>query len=531
MKHMKKIASLVLALVMALALAVPAMAGETTAKGTITINNAIEGATYSAYQIFKLESYDAAADHYSYKVADGWEDFFKVDTENPANSGAGSAYVTINENGYVEWIADTTDDGADVKAFAKAAFEYIEAKRIQSTKTSAEVEEGQTTATIDELPLGYYLVNSSAGTVLSLDTTNPNATIAEKNESPSVDKEVEEDDWRKDNDGWGDTNDANIGQVVNFHTTITVVAGAKNYVLHDKMDKTLDFDDKSVEVTIDGATVPEGSYTLIAPAEHKDDDGNITETCTFDVVFTQNWLDTLEVGTEIVVSYQAALNASAVVASPNVNETDLTYGEGSRTEKDYTKTYTWGFNVHKYTETANDKDVPLAGATFQLKANVVVDGKDTVGAPLTFKEVTKKDEDGKEYTVYQYDVNGSVKEFTTDGENDIIFEGLDSGIYWLEESEAPEGYNKLAKPIKVEITATEGTDTDGLKGLTHTLTSTLNEETNSHADDTIPVENKTGPELPSTGGIGTTIFYVVGGLLAAGAVILLITKRRMNVGE
>ena len=223
MKLSRKILSLVLALVMVMGLAATAFAEgaeETTTKGSITIQNALRGETYNAYQILYLESYSAENETYAYKANSAWEDWLKEDSQKK--------YVSINDQGYVTWV-----EGASAADFAKAAKGQLSDKTADgSAKPTADG-----SATISDLKLGYYLVDSTVGTLCSLDTTNPSVVMREKNEVPTIKKEVLEDS----NESWGDVNDADIGQIVNFRSTVSAKPGARKYVVHDKMVSQLEF--------------------------------------------------------------------------------------------------------------------------------------------------------------------------------------------------------------------------------------------------------------------------------------------------
>ena len=481
MKHTKKLFSVLLTLVMALALTIPAFAAQegTLTGGSITINDAVPGQTYKAYQILYLESYNADANAYAYKANSAWETWLRTQT----------SYVSFDGQGYVTWV-----DGADAAAFAKLA--QVEAAKMTADATATAA---STTVTFSGLKLGYYLVDTTLGTLCSLDTTNPSVVMEEKNEVPKNVKTVEEDSTGD----YGETNDADIGQTVNFKSTITAQVGAQNYVFHDKMSAGLTYTGVT-GITLNGTTVDASNYTVVTEG--------LTDGCTFEVRFTQAFCDTLKANDKIVISYTAILNENAVVGLPgNPNESKLSYGEKDSTTHDpsgttppsETKTYTWDLDILKYAN--GDESAVLKDAKFVLlnkdktKVATVVSGKLTGWV-----------------TVPTANADGSItwpeNTVLTTGENGKIeIDGLDADTYYLREVEAPAGYNRLAEDIEVKV---NGATTESGE-LTYTTA-------------VAKVNNNSGTELPSTGGMGTTLFYTLGAILVLGAGVLLVTKKRMS---
>ena len=488
MKNTKKLVGLLLALVMVFAVSAAIAAQEgTLTGGSITINDAVPGQTYKAYQMLYLESYNAEAKAYAYKANSAWETWLKTQT----------AYVSFDTQGYVTWVGN-----ADPAAFAKLA--QVEAAKMtaaDATATAPAATEGATYSTVkfENLKLGYYLVDTTLGTLCSLDTTNPAVEMYEKNAAPENKKTVEEDSTPG---TYGETNDADIGQTVNFKSTITAQAGAQNYVFHDKMSEGLTYNGVT-GITLNDKAVDASNYTVVATG--------LTDGCTFEVQFTQAFCDTLAANDKIVISYTATLNEKAKVGlEGNPNESKLSYGESNgethapsgTTPPSETKTYTWDLDVLKYAN--GDEKSVLKDAQFVLlnkakdKVATIVNGKVTVwvGVPTAGQDGTIT---WPENTVLTTGENGKIE-----------IDGLDSDTYYLREVKAPNGYNKLAEDIKIEITGpTEGQDGK----LTYTTV-------------LAKVNNQSGTELPSTGGIGTTIFYVAGGVLVIGAAALLIAKRK-----
>lgn len=492
MKYMKKLITLLAVLTLALAMAVPAFAesGTASSTGMITIDNAVKGTTYKAYRIFDLESYDTNKDAYSYKLSTKWENFPDYITTIDGKEVRATDFFSVNSAGYIEWKDAKKEAGAD---FAKLAKAFVDANSIACDK---EETASGATVTFTDLTLGYYLVDTSLGSLCSLDTTAPSVTIKEKNSDTTIEKKIVINGDEK-----VDSNSAGIGDTVNFSITITVKDGdPKNYVLHDKLSG-LTFDSDSLKVKIGATTLtPNTDYTL---------ETNPTDGDSFDVKFTN---DKLKPNDVVVVTYSATVAADATIAGAgNKNTANLEYN-GKHSTKEETTTYVWKLNVHKYTLDSTNKEVALSGAKFVLYRK---DGTD--------KKYYAKLAGGK-IDGWVTDMGGATT-LVTSGEGDILIEGLNVGTYYLEETEAPVGYNKLTKPIEVKITATpDATGVSETVEYRNQNDSTYTPATNA----IVKVLNKAGTQLPSTGGIGTTLFYVIGGVLMAVAAVLLVTKKRMN---
>ena len=467
---MKRFLAILCAVLMVCALCAPTFADTT---GTITITNTVKDQAYSVYQMATLESYveDSA---YSYKPVTAWVNFFTGKSE----------YFQIVD-GYVSLKDGVTLDANASAQLAKDALAYAKNNKIAVTGEAKTAAADDEEIVFSELGLGYYLVDSSLGAFCGLTTTDPNASVQEKNAKPEVKKEVQEDSTQE----WGETNDADFYQTVNFKTTITVQKGAQNYVLHDKMEKGLTYT-AITAITVDGTTVPEASYTVTA--------SGTTDGCAFEIAFDNTYIASLAVGKEIVVEYTAYLNDDADIAGDgNYNETWLKYGDNNETTHDFTYTYVYEFDLVK-----TDADNKLLdGAEFRLYTAA------TGGEEIT----VVKEADGT-YRVAK-DVEPGVAIEVTGGKATIT--GLDGGTtYYLEETVAPEGYNKLTarKDFKIESSNLKATE----------------ENSAYKAGTGVQIVNKTGSILPETGGIGTVLFTVIGSILVIGAGILLIAKKRMS---
>lgn len=499
-KAMKKLMAALLAVAMVCAMAIPAFAaggaGATTGEGKITIDNAVIGHTYKIYRILNLQ-YNDTAKSFRYEKNDKWGAFVEEQT----------AYLSVDsKTGVVTWAnSDNADNGTAIKALAVAAGQYVKDKEDAGLTADRSEKASLNTVTFDNLPLGWYLVVSDLtnDAICSIDTTAKEVTIKEKNGVPTVTKEVE-----YASGSWGQGNDGNVGDTVNFQTTIYVTDGnPTNYVLHDKMSNGLTFKEDSIAVKVNDTT-PITNYTVKYTN---------TDKCTFEISFPNG---TLHTNDKVVVTYSATINSNAVVGTAgNENETWLKYGNNGETTHGKTKTYTWSFNIFKYFTDSNNDMRYLANVEFVLyrknaddKAEYAKFDSNNNNNKLTGWTETKDD----------------ATRLTTNATSTVTVEGLDEGTYFLKEITTPDGFNGLTSDVEVQIDSSCNT----LNGATYMVQyKMVNEEGFTDTDDeekVVPIENKRGTTLPGTGGIGTTIFYVVGGGLMVAAAILLITKKRME---
>lgn len=495
MKKFTKLLGIVLIIALVMSMGVAAFAdGETTTTGTnkITVTGTIKDETYKVYKMFDLVVDDPTnLTAFKYTVAAGWSDFF--------TTGYGKDYVTINTtDGHIEW-----KEGMDAEA--KMILLAQEAEKVATNPAATKVAEG-TTVEFTGLENGYYLITSTLGTKAMIDSTptNPAQTIAEKNPEDTIEKEVQEDS----NNTWGDKNDAQVGDTVNFRSTATVQPYTRNVYIHDTMGAGLDYQN---DVAIEGLTAGTDYVVLTTPQEGD----------TFTIQITDTYIASLTSAATLKLTYTAKLNEKAVVTVAGEagsetttlgivdqkNKTQITYGDKQSVE-DETTTTTHKFSVFKH---AKDKTDNLPGAVFELKkagtAVTLIKIDDTNYRVANATEAASStaasshvDSDGKEQTVA---AGSKVSNFITVASGDIVIWGVDSdNDYTLNEVKAPDGYNKLAAEVSVTVNADNSTRVD--------------------------VENNSGTELPSTGGIGTTIFYVVGSILVVAAGVLLITKKRMG---
>lgn len=527
MKLMKRILAIVCTFVMIISMATGVNAVEKPAKapakqttGTITVTNAKAGETYKVYKILSLESYDDSKKAYSYvknPVGDKWNNFVNNSRD----------YLDINKDGYVTFVAGK-DSPEGAREFALKAMDYAKKNKIDATATATASKGKDTDITVkfENLSLGYYLVESSVGTACSIDTAHPNMEVRDKHDAPSVSKKIIEGDGLS---GVitesGAKNSVNIGDTVAYEVTINVKPNAKKYVLHDKMDDHLQF----------GMISDAHAYLKDEKNDSKNNPGlkltqdfvvntNTGHGCAFDISFTDAFYKKYEEAinsgnlNKITFTYLATVKNDAPIDTAMPNTAYLTYGEHSKTEEVKTNTYTWGIPVYKYTLNAGAKEA-LVGAKFILST----DSNFTEGNVLNFTNTGN---------TYRYASTGGNNEGgnneggnNKDGNNELVsaeggminINGLKSGTYYLKETKAPDGYNLLKTPIKIIVTGDAVTGKPVIK-VDNNGTATVVKK--------VEVQNNKGSLLPSTGGMGTTLIYVVGSILVLASGIVLFSKRK-----
>jgi fimbrial isopeptide formation D2 family protein/LPXTG-motif cell wall-anchored protein len=536
---------------------------DTTNGGSITINDATNGKSYNIYRIFDLTlsgeatENSTAADgtstskttysNYAYSITSDWVNFFVGD------SAAGKEYL-------VEATADnkTTYSGKDqlsydgktyyinindnnLVAFTKAALTYAAILTYNDGQETA----NSTTVSFSNIKLGYYLVypvgaaelKSGYSSICSLTTTNKDASVNIKADYPSISKEITgitRNDATAAQDG-----SVQIGDTVSYKIKGTVpdVTGYSSYTykVSDTMSEGLTFGSNStVTVQFGTGTASQISATTDASANPTLTIANNGFVLEYDMVAYLNSNSTIKAGDPITITYSATINSKAVDTTIN-NEAKLVYSNdptsnttntGNDTKKEV-NVYSFNIDITKY---VTDSDTKLGNAVFVLFKGTESD-----------KKYLKQDATTKVITWVSD--QSQATPFTTSSETDklgtVSIDGLAAGTYYLEETTAPAGYNKLANPITIVLTATKNTDgslstwsakVDNTTVTDQNADSSLKTYLNDSAKTlTIGVENSTGSLLPSTGGMGTTIFFVAGGILVVGAMILLIARWRMKM--
>lgn len=520
MKLIKKIAAIMFAFMMVFSLSTNAKAVETTGTGKITVNDAINGQTYTVYRILKLDkdSYEPNVEEsgkdtgiYSYKPNGNWVNFLKDKTAK-----GGFDYIEIDENDYARWKGDDNDSRR--AEFAKRALAWAK-EHANDTDTSTKIgavnslPANGNTVEFTGLDLGYYLVDSSVGALCSLTTTNETAVVNEKNNVPTINKYV-----HKANGEFLSPNvmkknyTAFYGETITFNVVINNFKGADNLIIKDN------FGDKiKLVTTSDGNFVP--AITLCKfNNDQLEDVINLRNNTDFTI--TKNDTDFtikfLEAGNkklqehldfDLFITYNAVVN-SGVGIEDIVNTAILTYGDNNTTQD---KAYVGSLNIPVLKYTKHGGTVKnLADAQFGLYKE------------QNCENVLKFTKDNTTNS-YNYDTNGDVTTTLTSDENGKIqIKGLAEGTYYLKEIKAPKGYNLLKNPIEVTIVPVVDTTTNKITAekITVKKDGTTKEVTK------VEVENNTGSLLPSTGGMGTTLIYLIGGALVLGSGIVLANKKR-----
>ena len=500
MKYMKKLITLLAVLTLALAMAVPAFAATTTTTYTITINNGT--GNYAAYQIFKGDLHEKTLSNIE------WGDNVTDEGRTKFGNAADKAKTITTE--------------ADAKAFAVEVAKYL-------TDPAA----GTGTDSITVSGPGYYLIkNTSVGegevfTDYILRVVG-DVTVNPKSGKPTLDKQIRHNETGL----WGVVGDNQIGDTVEFRTltTVPIVSGYTQYtyVIHDEMSAGLTSNVRSnedVTIKVNDETVLDKNYYTVTV-----DEVNTNKfTVTVDVLNAIKDGKMVE-GNTLYTYYTGILNEKAKVYNDGKQD-NKAYLEYSNNPHDNTTTnstpvkvvYDWTFKMGVKKVDGAD-GTPLTDAKFVLSKEKNCDlgaiGDD--GQPHNTENLISliKNSDGS-YTVAPAGYNGSVVNVMTAG--DITINGLDDAtVYYLYETKAPAGYNRLTAAVRFEITATYS---DAGNNCT-SVTATVNNDVQSSVS--VNVRNNKGSTLPSTGGIGTTLFYVIGGGLMAVAAVLLVTKKRMN---
>ena len=517
MKGFKTLLTGILAATMIMGSCITASAETTTTAYSITVQNANKGQTYKAYKLFDatttkdmkessaaeaknkdgitytLPSGKSLSDEYTYTGSNGEEVKVK-----------GSDWFTVDNAGYIGVKEGITDSNLATENFRQWAKQFG-TKVGELTPQS----EGQEVA-FSDLSEGYYFISTTTGSLASVTSIAPNQQVEDKNGTPSVDKEEDQ-----------ATND--VTDIVAYTVTVHLVPGTQNVIFHDRLTKGLTLQGSAPTITMSGAAFDAANYTLTKYENVEDDaEDDIV------ITFSQAYLDSITENRDVVISYTAKVNENAVVNEHN--DAKLRYGENNDIDSETKTVYqsTFGFSVNK----VDGAGAALNGAKFVLSKESDLGNLTT---DLTDAQKAKLLKFNGSAGTYNYDVNGSV--YVLDADNSIAVDGLDgdaNGVqYFLYEVKAPEGYNKLTAPVKVIITPTFDS-ANTTKVNSYKVTYTINNETKDCTATGITdihqfdVQNTKGTLLPSTGGMGTTVFYIVGAILIIAGVAYFIVRRKAD---
>lgn len=503
MKSIKRIIALLLTAVMTMTMSVTAFAADTNCSLTVNVNGGqdLKGQTINLYKLFGLStSKSGETTNYAYTVNDTYKETLAA-TLNLGDTATNEALV--------EKVSRL--DKTSVQKFANDFTVKALTNKLDATKTSGRINETKASHTFTGLAAGYYLVYVTGGKEIqsSLVTVEKETnTINLKTEAPSISKKADQDT-------------VSIGQVVKYTVTGSVPDTTEYseyvYKIHDELSKGLDFVNDANGAPITGNTVnvkvafTGATDASTAPATATIDTAN-SKKMSLDL---SAWVKANQTnkGKEFTVTYYAKVNKDAVVTEKN--KATLEYGnqpgETTTTTPSEAKTPTYPLDINKIKKGSNEK---LAGAKFRLysndaDANANDESKAIKVSPVVAGVAGNYVVDpASDNTVFE-----SVASINGNNYN-LHVNGLAAGTYYLIETEAPAGFNKLTDPIKVTITKDGDTNW------------TVKKNDTAEDDKIIDVENSTGSLLPSTGGMGTIAFTVVAALLVLGVAVSFIRDRK-----
>ena len=513
MKSIKRIIALLLTAVMTMTMSVTAFAAGPNCSLTVNVmkdGQDLNGQTISLYKLFDLSTSNSGdKTNYAYTVntATGYKDAIK--------SALGTSFSGTTDVEYAEAVKTLGEDkSAPVQKFANDFTEYAlkDGTTVKATKTSGKITGKNTTSFVfNGLDKGYYLVYVTGGKKIqsSLVTVDGETTVSLKTEAPSITKTA-------------DKETVSIGQVVTYTVTGSVpdTTGYDQYqyIIHDELSTGLDFVNDA-----NGTALGEGATTINVTVAFKGtgvtDASTAPTTATIDrdnskkmSLDLSTWVKANQAnkGKEFTVTYYAKVNNDAVVTEKN--KAQLEYGnksgETTTTTPSEAKTPTYPLDILK---TRKDTSKKLAGAKFSLYTSETDAKNRTNPIKVTGNNGNYVVDSTSATTEFE-----SVENIDRKGYN-LRVNGLAEGTYYLVETKAPDGFNKLTAPIVIKITKSADTDVNNW---------TISKDGTDETDKIIDVENSTGSLLPSTGGMGTIAFTVVAALLVLGVAVSFIRDRK-----
>ncbi len=472
MKTGKKILALVLvALMLTVAMNFTAFAA------TIDVDGAYKNETYNAYKILEYTS-DTSVNPpaYSYYLA------------NAAYQGAlGTALKAVgfkftqSADG-TQWFVNNSDELTDGAAIAKKLYESIDTWKNAALASDSKVAGADGKVQFTDLPTGYWFVTSSLGSLCTLQSYDAEKLVVEKNTTITDNKEVSD-------------NEVQVGDTVTYTVTLTDGKGTNlEGKVIDTMSKGLTYNNDAVCVA-NGKTLVKGTdYTI---ATSTDAAGNTV----VEYLFTAEVMTALQEGEQIAITYTATVNADASLDGTEQNIEFSQYSEQETNKK------TIEVVLEKLKINKTDGTNALKGAQFKLYRTDATSVPAANHTPVPVRVLTDEELAAagiiKEADTIYYEVDKDGTNFTinmTNASSAVVYSLDKDSTYYLQETKAPDGYNLLENEIEVDL----------------------------NVKNSIDVVNNSGSILPSTGGIGTTIFYIVGGALVLGAVVVLIARRRVR---
>lgn len=554
MKTMKKLLALIMALTMVFALAATGFAAESKYSITITNNNddvIVAGHTFDIYRVFNV-TYDND-NHYTYTFTDdivAVEEQFKIKdadgTEfwgdrftNPPEDGTDTSLLAYLEN------VDQTFDSAAMNDFAAKFLDWMIKNNI---KPEISHEMKTESDTVEVSAPGYFLItgdgeDANEETIvagINLTTTNPNATVNPKLDATTIEKVAT--DHLLDDDGLAAEREVGKSVPYTITTQVPHMDGCETFTLKvtDTMSKGLTFnDDLTIKVndqTFVLKTEDNKDDALIYTVEHDtDNDGADVMTIDFPNIIK---IDKTLYDKDITIEYSCTVNNNALEYNWEKNTATVSYGRDPIDLTDSQPKTVYVYDVDIEVNKVDGEKKPLEDAWFVLRDKEtqmyykVTKGTGTENDKIEWIDLSKMNYTMNALTAEQLKELDELvtigKTAFDDAENPTkalySFTGLETGIYELVEVKAPDGYNILLEPVEVTITIAVNED-GSLKAQGTTVDSTDNGQLTQVAE----IENSSGTLLPETGGMGTTLFYVIGSILVVGAAVLLISKKRMSV--